>query len=343
MEKAPIVDSQPGKTSMGLDNLFLQKLEHIQNFSVRQANVLAEAVTLGIWANTYVISDLDRPTPVLNAKKPTEVPTPVFLVREESNCCARLCCPGNQSFLAKVFHAKMEPVAGKTHCGCCYEGHKYEPDLTQPVAMTLEREGCCSRCLGCFVCCDMCAQHMYMHPGEVDVKPGTTVKEEGGYFARTRQPIGAGGFHPQLELYTNETPEAKETPFAYFDGPCLYGGWLGVCFDTIFRISSEPKGSGDLGQIKKNRIKSFKEFCIAALTDVDWFEVNLPDDHAKIGPEQKAAILGTALQLDYMLYENDLPPCYVEPNDKGAIIYCVLCQMFCFGGRIPCEICIPIE
>ena len=136
-DKNPVMASQPGmaapppgyteqaqhpQSQLFRDQLFCSKLDVIKNYEIRQANVLLEGVTLGIWANTYVIGDLDRPTPVLNYKDGnTMQATPVFLVREESNCCCRMLCPGNQPLTAKVFHAQPSPVAGDTVCGC-YQG-----------------------------------------------------------------------------------------------------------------------------------------------------------------------------------------------------------------------------
>ena len=49
---------------MIFDPLFLAKLNVIKNYEVRQGNVLLEAVTAGIWPNTYIIGDRDRPVMV---------------------------------------------------------------------------------------------------------------------------------------------------------------------------------------------------------------------------------------------------------------------------------------
>ena len=138
-DKNPVMASQPGmaapppgyteqaqhpQSQLFRDQLFCSKLDVIKNYEIRQANVLLEGVTLGIWANTYVIGDLDRPTPVLNYKDGnTMQATPVFLVREESNCCCRMLCPGNQPLTAKVFHAQPSPVAGDTLCGIYRGSH----------------------------------------------------------------------------------------------------------------------------------------------------------------------------------------------------------------------------
>lgn len=329
-------EAAPQKSSIFSDNLFCQKLQVIENYEIRQANVLVEAATLGIWANTYVISDLDRPTSVLNYKDPNEtMPTPVFLVKEESNCCVRCCCPGNQALTAKVYHASPQPVAGNTLCGCCYTGHQIVPDTQAGVAMTLERQGCCSKCLGCFVCGDLCVNEMFMHAGDKELKPGTTVRESTDYFARSTQPVGGGGFTPTLNLHR----QGEEAPMAVMQGPCFFGGWKSACCDTIFKISSVSNKSGDVAIINKKKARDCKEWCMQLCTPTDIYEVKMNDAFKGMDIERRAAVLGNVIHLDYLLFENDAPPIQVRREGNSTVIICTLCEFFCYGCVCPIQVC----
>jgi hypothetical protein len=101
----------------------------------------------------------------------------------------------------------------------------FRPELSQPVGMTLEREGCCSKCLGCFVCFACCQNNMFMHYGEKNIKAGVSQPGVGDYFASSIQPIGGGGLHPRLDLFVRH--EGEETPAAVVEGPMCFAGWLG--------------------------------------------------------------------------------------------------------------------
>ena len=85
------------------------------------------------------------------------------------------------------------------------------------------------------------------HAGDVDIKAGTTKRKSNQYFARSTQPIGGGGCTPTLNLVrTGETE-----PMAVVEGPMCFGGWLGACFDTVFKVSTKPGKAGDVAVISK--------------------------------------------------------------------------------------------
>eukprot|EP00051_Salpingoeca_urceolata_P027387 m.481279 g.481279 ORF g.481279 m.481279 type:complete len:339 (+) comp22114_c0_seq1:271-1287(+) len=334
MEKP--INWQPGQQVIG-DRLFIDKLNAIKNYEIRQGNPFLEGITGGIWANTYIISDMDRMVQVEGRPKDKPVPTPVFMVKEDSNCCTRCFCPGNQSFIAKVYHAMPAPIAGKEVCGCCYAGHQYQPDANAGVAMTIEREGCCSKALGCFAFANCCLEEVFYHNGDVDIKPGTTKEGDGTYFARAKMPKYGGGCTPELHL------EANGQQFSTLQGPSCFGGWLSVCFDTIFFFSKEKNKNGEYGQMKKRRIHSCGDLCREMFTDVDQFEYNAGPAFPGATNEQKAALLGEVVHLDFMFFENDLPPCYLDSDDQGnAVLVCTFFQIYCYGCCCPVQICIPL-
>merc|ERR1719198_516538 len=80
------------------------------------------------------------------------VETPLFIVQEQSDMCSRCLCCGMHPMLAKFYHAQPVQAGEMVCCGTCYGGHKYLPDLNQPIAMTVERDGCCRKWIGCFIC-----------------------------------------------------------------------------------------------------------------------------------------------------------------------------------------------
>jgi len=322
--------------------LFLAKLDHIRNYEIRQGNVLLEVVTMGIWPNTYIISDRDYSVNVANASKPTVVSQPVFIVKEDSSCCCRAFCKGNQPLLARVYHAADGVDAGKNACGC-YSGHQYRVNHAAGPIMTLEREGCCSKWLGCLICGTKCQNDMYMHIGEFNGPIGVT-KEGGNYFGRSVVPKEGAWFTPTLNLATAQ-PGVGEQPFGVVEGPYCFAGWKGLCCGDVFQISSRPGKSGDLGKINKRPPIGCWETCLALCTDIDLYEFSFTEQYKTLQPEQKAVMLGSIMHLDYLFFENDAPPIMVRATEdgKGLCIICTLWECYCKGCVLPCQVCIVLK
>ena len=88
--------------------------------------------------------------------------------------------------------------------------------------MTLERQGCCTKWLGCFICCGKCENDMYMHLGESQYAVGTTTPES-AFFGRSVLSTATACLTPTMDLYEGTS---KQTSFATVEGPCCcFGGW----------------------------------------------------------------------------------------------------------------------
>ncbi|EDQ90623.1 uncharacterized protein MONBRDRAFT_24199 [Monosiga brevicollis MX1] len=314
--EAPIAQ-QPNKMASPLanDQLLLQKLANINKYTLRQGSPLLEAVSCGALGNIYVLADAERKVQVQGRNE--EVPIPVFVVKEESNCCLRLCCGGHQALVARMYHANMQPKAGKEVCGI-YSGHVYEADPESGVAMTMDRDGCCHPRkfgLGCFVCFACCQDEMFMHAGGPDIKPGDTRAEDTTWMSRSAVPIGGGGFHPTFEFTTQDN---KEEPFAYASGPCCFGGWMEFFRETVFKYTTNKDDEeANLAELRKKTPKSIGELCAALMTPVDYYEIDIKDDFRKLSPEQQMTILGNGIHVDYMLFENDKGACGLSTDSQG--------------------------
>jgi len=340
-DKKGVVTSQPSSTTIS-DQLFIDKLNAIRKYDVRQGNVMLEAVTLGAMSNVYVIGDSERPAQVEGFDKPVSVPNPVFIAREEdTSCCCKLCCPGNQPLLVRVYHAKDGVKKGDTACGCCYMGHKYVADETTGPLMTLERQGCCSRCLGCFLCSGKCENDMFIHSGNYQGPIGSTTPQS-QYLGRSILSRNTPCFTPTVDLYTGNNTQSPK-PFAAMEGPTCFAGWKGLCCGDVFKVSSQRGGMGDIATITKPKSNTCGEVCTQMCTDVDHYDLETRERFAGMSSEQKAVVLSSSVHLDYLFFENDQPPCTVHRQGKNTVIACNLCQVFCKGCVFPCVFCVVIS
>lgn len=330
------------------DPYFLSKLQNINDYTITQGNVFWEIVTGGMAKNVYVIADKNRLVPVLNHPKGKQAFAPVFIVDEgDSKCCCRCWCPGSYSFNARVYHAIDQVQAGKTACGCCYSGHSYKADKSQPPVMTLEREGCfqqgcCqSKWLGCVVCGKCCQNDMYVHLGDFSGRPGTT-QPESDWFGRSVIPIPTPCCIPTFDLFTKSESSNGSTAFASTEGPCVFAGCKGCLCGDDFIVSSVRGKRGDIAKLHKPAASGCWDTCLQCCTQVDHYELDLKPDQ-KLTPEQKAVLLANTIHIDYVFFENDPPPVYCVPIDNGVMIIITLFECFCKGCILPCQIYIPIR
>jgi hypothetical protein len=110
-----------------------------------------------------------------------------------------------------------------------------------------------------------------------------------------------------------------------------------ACTDTLFTVSKQKGRSSDLGYIKKKRARNFAEWCAQLCTTTDVYEARMTDDFKALSVEARAALLGQAMHIDYLLFENDQPPCTIKSSrdGKSGVIICTLCEMFCYGVTCP--------
>ena len=173
--------------------------------------------------------------------------------------------------------------------------------------MTMEREGCCSKFfLGCFACGPGCQDGMVLHAGTVQGKPGEIPKTQA--IAHSKVPKWGGGLHPTLQVMDRGVSTTEE-PYAVVRGPTFFGGCSELCCKKDFSVSKVPSSwkpgkdkykdlhVGDAATITKKKPQSFTGAMKQLFTDADTYFVEFKDP--SMTPQQKAAMLGSMLLLDY--------------------------------------------
>jgi hypothetical protein len=124
------------------------------------------------------------------------------------------------------------------------------------------------------------------------------------------------------------------------EGPTCFGGCMDLCVNTNFFVSKQKGKAGDIAIIqKKARDPGFMGFCIALCTVVDTYNLDFTDPN--MTPQQKAQVIGDAVHLDYLFFDQEQPLCrYNESNDTIEIL---LCLCYCFGCLCPIKLCIPTK
>lgn len=134
--------------------------------------------------------------------------------------------------------------------------------------------------------------------------------------------------------------------FAAARGPCFFGGCTELCCDSKFGISVAGKDAtvselhqlpfGDFASITKKKPDSFSSAMRELFTDSDAYEVVF---HSKdITPQQKANVLLSMVQLDYMFFERDNDMVKFDYGSDGPEITVTLCNCFVCGCICPCEV-----
>ena len=90
--------------------------------------------------------------------------------------------------------------------------------------MTMTRQGCCWKWLGCFAITNCCTNDMFLHSGEAAVRPGDEDINALQTIGRSKVPIGGGGCCAKVNLTTN----GQKDPFAVARGGCCFGGMLSL-------------------------------------------------------------------------------------------------------------------
>ncbi len=147
-----IEPSQLGKDSRPLiDENTRAVLDGVTRFKIRQRVRFWEAITGGCIEQPNVFDIYDLAT---NQQ--------IMVATEHTNNCNRICCSPHHSFFIN-----FRLTGGVDH------SVSNSQTLHQlPTAMTMEREGCCSKMwLGCPICHERCADGMHLHAGEVALTP----------------------------------------------------------------------------------------------------------------------------------------------------------------------------
>ena len=190
----------------------------------------------------------------------------------------------------------------------------------------MEREGWCSKLfLGqCFACGPGCQDGMVLHAGSVRGKPGKIPTSQA--IAHSRVPKWGGGLHPTLQVM-HRGVSAVEEPYAVVRGPTCFGGCTELCCKKDFGVSKVPQGwkpgtykdlhPGDAATITKKKPQSFKGVMKQLFTDADTYLVEFKDP--SMTPQQKAAMLGSMLLLDYSAKRPLPPPAPAPPPPPAPV------------------------
>ena len=210
-----------------------------------------------------------------------------------NNACARFCCAPNHSLFTKFFVLNPDGSI----------------NTSMPPVMTMEREGVCGpNCKNpcCFACMACCRDSMRVHAGDItEGEPGNVPMDR--VMGGCEQPFLGGGFTPTVQVMDREQNGLSETPLSVVEGPfCCIGGCLQMCLDMSFSFSNIPEGYkgevvklGDLATIEKKKPHDFSSAMREAMTDADTYTVTFVDPG--LTPQQKACIIATVIQLDYMV------------------------------------------
>lgn len=250
-----------------------------------------------------------------------------MIVQEESDDCPR--------FFGKPYHSLLLNIYRTD------DGEKLGAQV-----MTMEREGWCSKLfLGCFACGPGCQDGMVLHAGTVRGKPGKIPTSQA--IAHSRVPKWGGGLHPTLQVMDRGV-SAVEEPYAVVRGPTCFGGCTELCCKKDFGVSKVPQGwkpgsykdlhPGDAATITKKKPQSFKGVMKQLFTDADTYLVEFKDP--SMTPQQKAAMLGSMLLLDYMFFDRDLGDrCSFDARGNVSIN---ISNCYMYGCVCPCTVWIPL-
>jgi len=336
--------------SQAMDGVAFANLANVQNLEFKQGNVFWEFASGGCAPNTYMIKD-----------RPSD--TPIFLMEEQSSCYCRACCDPAQPALVKYYNASFGgTIPKKKCCGilCRPESKRY--NKAGNAVMTLEKPGLCGNCAQCgptnmMVCASICQSEAWMHTGDIPTvrspqgcfccqadhyefpngEPGSMDKSTA--FSHAQVPICGGFLTPTVNLMERENNMDKPSPWAVVEGPTCFGGCMDLCCTTRFTVSSTKGKSGDLAIITKKAPEGGCGLCIALCTPADTYNLDFKD--LGITPQQKAAIIGEMVHLDFLFFEADQPIC--RQSDDGKTCYILLCTCYCLGALCPIQCCCHSE
>jgi hypothetical protein len=260
----------------------------------------------------------------------------IFFAKERSECWTRLCCAPRHSFFIEFKHSSNVPPM-----------MIYDYDIDSlPVAMTLEREGCPSKCgLACCALHPSCMDGMYLHAGHVGTAEAGKLKGANpGCVSFATQPRFGGGFTPTINVMeraatagTGGNPaEPAWSTLAKIEGPTVFGGCSELCRSSKFTVSSlapaqvdAKLGSADIAEIIKRKPADLEGALREMVTDADIYTLAF-NPSARLAPQQKASMLASLVLTDFMFFERDDAAC----SGRG----CNFCNVYCYGCLCPCSL-----
>ena len=292
-------------------------LSAVNKFKVKQRLAIWEAITQGACEQQNVYDIYDDTTGA-----------PLFTAIEESDGCTRCCCAPHHSFLLK-----FKPAA---------PGVNRNQVAGTPTLMTMEREGCCSKWgLGCFACDDSCKDGFVLHAGDVTGEPGKTLMNSGRVIGYATQPKCGGYMTPTINVMERmDETGGKWGALAKIEGPTFFGGCSELCCESEWPVSKmtaegfdEKIKIGDFAVITKHKPNSCGAALQEAFTDSDTYTIEFREDVA-LAPQQKALMMASLVQIDFMFFEKDNGMCKFE----GGKIKITLFECYCCGCTCPCNL-----
>ena len=179
----------------------------------------------------------------------------------------------------------------------------------------------------------MCGEEAIMHGGRVQGPAGSVsapkplvMMRQGGAFQSP--------FNPMVNISTLTPGGGEEgTPHFTVTGPTVFGGCSELCCKSTFPVRN-VKGE-EAATITKMPPRNCCGCLDEIATDVDTYKVEFSEGTS---PEDKAAILSTAILTDYMFFEGDDGICKSKPN--GDVV-CTFFLCYCCGATCPC--CITVN
>jgi len=291
-------------------------LHAVNKFQVRQRFSWMEGLTQGACEKQNVYDILDG-----NG-------TPLFTAVEESDGCTRCCCAPYHSFVIK-----FKPPA---------YGQSRRVLDNVPAMLTMEREGCCGKWgLGCCACSEDCKDGFFLHAGDVQGAPGSMKMGTGRVVGFATQPSMGGGLTPTINVMERlDEGGTQWGAMAKIEGPTIFGGCSELCCDSQWPVSKMEASAfetklkvGDFAVITKKKPRGCMEAVREATTDTDNYAIEF-NEAVKLAPQQKALMLASLVQIDYMFFEKDNGMCKCENNSLKITLF----ECYCNGCTIPCNI-----
>lgn len=300
-------------TQQDQDNYYggiLDSLANANEIKVQQKLQWAEALTQGCCEQSNKYQVFDASTDQL-----------IFCVQEDSECMNRCCCAPHHTFSLNLIAPSQ---GGNQNWG--------RENFISPVLF--DREGCCSKCLGCWACNESCQNIAHVWKDAGAGKQHFRMEEK-----------ACNGCAPEIVIYAvGGGASGEDWPMALLSGPACFGGCYELCSDFYYKVSTidektlQASGDADIATIRKIRPRDCVGMITECCTDVDNFTLSFESEYAyNRDPNFKACVLSALFYLDYMFFEMDNGVCYCSDNT----LYITLFNCYCSGCI--CSCCIALS